>query len=182
MLQITIVKPIGFSGLQEILRVAQTYNINQSIIYLRICHIIMFLYNRFVSLQYENHISITCHKYIPMDKFYVTSFYFDGRARKGITLFVIQDGLFRHSCTNQALAFQTRAGFRHLCREKPISHSKQCHIHIVPPSREHLDQRIQQEASRPNSYAFYLGICRTPIQNWKICLNSHEKLTKSGII
>ena len=41
---------------------------------------------------------------------------------------------------------------------------------------------LKQEASRPNSSAFYLGICRTPIQNWKICLNSHERLTKSGII
>ena len=41
---------------------------------------------------------------------------------------------------------------------------------------------INQDASRPDSSAFYLGICRTSIQNWKICSNSHEKLTKSGII
>ena len=57
---------------------------------------------------------ITCHK-----------------VRKCITLFVVRDGYSRHSCPKQALAFHARAGFRHLCREKPISQSKQCHMHIV---------------------------------------------------
>ena len=49
-------------------------------------------------------------------------------------------------------------------------------------SFSYTSQNVKQEASRPNSSAFYLGICRTSIQNWKICSNSHDKLTKSGII
>ena len=45
-------------------------------------------------------------------------------------IFVVRGGFSRHSCTNPALAFKDKAGFRHFCRENPISHSKQCHMHI----------------------------------------------------
>ena len=37
----------------------------------------------------------------------------------------------RHLCLNPVLSFQARAGFGHLCKEKLISHSKQCHRHII---------------------------------------------------
>ena len=47
-----------------------------------------------------------------------------------MTLFVVPNGFSRHLCPNPALAFQARAVFRHLWREKPILHSKQCRMHI----------------------------------------------------
>ena len=36
----------------------------------------------------------------------------------------------QHSYSNPALAFHAQAGFRHLCWDKPISHSNQYHMHI----------------------------------------------------
>ena len=47
-----------------------------------------------------------------------------------MVLVVVLDGLSQHSYPNPALAFQARAGFRHLCGDKPISHSNQYHMHI----------------------------------------------------
>ena len=55
--------------------------------------------------------------------------------------------------------------------------SRKSYLFIIAPNSHY-----KQETSRPDSSAFYLGMCRTSIQNWKICSNSHEKLTKSGII
>ena len=45
-----------------------------------------------------------------------------------MVLVVVLDGLSQHSYPNPA--FQARTGFRHLCWDKPISHSNQCHMHI----------------------------------------------------
>ena len=46
-----------------------------------------------------------------------------------MVLVVVLDGLSQHSYPNPA--FQARAGFRHLCWDKPISHSNQYHMHII---------------------------------------------------
>ena len=45
-----------------------------------------------------------------------------------MVLFFVLDGLSQHLCLNPALAFQTGAGFRHLCRDKPVWHSNLYHM------------------------------------------------------
>ena len=52
-----------------------------------------------------------------------------------MVLVFVLDGLSQHSCLNPALTFQARAGFRHLCWDRPISHSNQCHMHIISHNR-----------------------------------------------
>ena len=69
-----------------------------------------------------------------------------------MALFLVRDGFSRHSCPNPALAFQARAGFGHLCREKPISHSEQCHMHIISSTQCDYCDILLSHSFQSNAY------------------------------
>ena len=83
------------------------------------------------SSNYKWKMAITCNPPITLCATFFTLFYVYGRASKcKFHCLLCEMDFSQHFCLHPAIILKALAGFRHLCREKPISHSKQRHMHV----------------------------------------------------